>query len=64
MEWGPGRWKGAGEYLPFLLPHLLECICDIIRTDLLSVLKLEELIATVARHVYEDVRPVVCEQAL
>jgi hypothetical protein len=47
------------EGLPVFLPHLFKDISDIERTDLLVILKLEELVAPMPRHVHEDITPLV-----
>ena len=49
---------------PFLLPHLLEGICDVKCADLLVVLELEKLVSSVTGHVHEDVRPIIREKPL
>ena len=53
--------REAKDGLPSLLVHLFERICDVERTDLLIVLKFEELVPTVAGHIYKHVRPLVAQ---
>lgn len=45
--------------VPLLLPHLLERIGKIESADFFRVLKLQKLVSTMPRHVYEDVTPIV-----
>lgn len=47
--------------IPLLLPHLLECVCNIECAYFLVVLEFEELVSTVSSHVDEDVGTVVRE---
>lgn len=50
--------------MPFLLPHLLEGIRNVKRADFLVILELEKLVASMACHVYEDIRSIVCQESL
>ena len=47
-----------------LLPHLFKGIREVECADLFGILELEELIASVASHVDEDIGIFVCEKAL
>lgn len=49
--------------IPFLTPHLLECIGNIERADLLVILELEEFVPSVASHIDENVGTIICEKA-
>ena len=50
--------------LPLLLPHLLKGIRQIMRTDLLGILELQELISSMSSHVDQDIAPVIRHQPL
>lgn len=50
--------------LPLLLPHLCKGICQIESADFFCILKLEELVSTMASHIDQNVTPVVCQQSL
>lgn len=41
--------------MPLLLPHLLECICNIEGADFFIILKLQELIPTMSSYVDENI---------
>ncbi|KAI6769197.1 hypothetical protein HG531_010301 [Fusarium graminearum] len=49
---------------PLLLPHLLKGVGEIECANLLSILKLEKLISTVARHVHQNVASIIGKEAL
>lgn len=49
---------------PPLLPHLLKRVREVIRTNLLGVLELEELVAAMTRHVNENVGAIVGKETL
>ena len=58
------RIQGPKRSTPFLLPHLLKRVRQVERADFFVVLEFQELVAAVARHVNENVRPIVREQSL
>lgn len=49
---------------PFLFPHLLKRVGEIKSANLLRVLELKKLVASVASHVHENVAPVVSQEPL
>ena len=52
------------EDVPLLLPHLPKRIRQIKGANLLGILKLEELIAPMARHIHQDIAPLIRHQPL
>ena len=51
-----------GEGIPLSLPHLLESVGDVKRTDLFVVLEFEEFVTSVTGHVNEDVGSIVSQE--
>lgn len=55
---------GGGKNKPLLLPHLLKRIRQIPTPNLLTILKLQKLIAPMSRHIHQHVTPRVTPQPL
>lgn len=49
-------------HAPFLLPHLLKSVCNVVRADFFVVLKFEEFVASMTGHVDEDIGLVIGKQ--
>ena len=56
--------KEMNDQIPFLLPHLLKRIRQIPTPNLLTILKLEKLIAPMPGHIHQHITPRIAPQSL